>query len=174
MMLTEGAVMIALAQILSYITIYRLPQGGSIDIGMLPIVIFAVRHGAGFGALAGAVYGVLQYLLGNGFAIDWTTIVMDYLAAFALLGLAAGFFRFTRRGLALGCVAGSLARFAAHYLVGAVIWAKWMPDEFFGMTMTSPWFYSLLYNGSYMLADMILITVIGLIIYKPLSRIKLP
>jgi thiamine transporter len=46
---------------------------------------------------------------------------------------------------------GCFARFAVHYVVGATIWAEWMPEEFFGMTMTTPWFYSLLYNGSYML-----------------------
>ena len=36
-----------------------------------------------------------------------------------------------------------------------------MPDEFFGMTMTNPWFYSLLYNGSYMAVDMLLCMLIA-------------
>ena len=45
-----------------------------------------------------------------------------------------------------------------------------MPEEFFGMTMTSPWFYSILYNGSYMLLDMILVLVVGAIMLKPLGK----
>ena len=45
-----------------------------------------------------------------------------------------------------------------------------MPDEFFGMTMTSPWFYSLLYNGSYMLPSIILCLVVFAALYKPLKK----
>ena len=49
--LTEAAMLIAIAQILSYIVLYRFPQGGSIDASMLPIVLFAIRHGAGWAPL---------------------------------------------------------------------------------------------------------------------------
>ena len=45
-----------------------------------------------------------------------------------------------------------------------------MPDQFFGMTMTSPWFYSALYNGSYLLADMLLCLIVGAILWKPLGK----
>ena len=73
-------------------------------------------------------------------------------------------------GFFIGTVVGSLARFLVHYVVGATVWAEYMPDSFFGMTMHSPWFYSMLYNGSYMLIDMILCLVIGLLIWKPLQK----
>ena len=39
-----------------------------------------------------------------------------------------------------------------------------------GMTMTSPWFYSLLYNGSYMLPSIILCLVVFAALYKPLKK----
>ena len=67
-------------------------------------------------------------------------------------------------------VIGGLLRFLAHYLVGALVWGKYMPDEFFGMSMTSPWFYSLLYNGSYMLPDIILCAVVFALLYRPLKK----
>ena len=58
-MLVEAGVMIALAQVLSYIVIYQLPQGGSVTAGsMVPIMFFAVRWGNIKGILAGAVYGI--------------------------------------------------------------------------------------------------------------------
>ena len=38
------------------------------------------------------------------------------------------------------------------------------------MTMTSPWIYSALYNGSYMLVDMVIILVIGALLWKPLGK----
>ena len=68
--LTEAAILIAAAQVLSYISIPPVANGGSIDCAMLPIILFAVRHGAGWGTGTGLVYGVLQYVLGHGIAID--------------------------------------------------------------------------------------------------------
>ena len=170
-MLCEGAVFLALAQILSYIKLYEFPNGGSIDCcAMLPIVLFAVRWGAGWGTLVGFVYGLLQYFLGNGIAIDWTSMIADYLIAYLLLGLGAGLFHGRKYGVYLGAVCGGVLRFLAHYVVGAVIWGKYMPESFFGMTMTSPWFYSFLYNVSYMLPDIILVVILFAVLYKPLNK----
>ena len=70
-----------------------------------------------------------------------------------------------------GTVAGCLARFLVSYVVGATIWAEYMPDTFFGMTMTSPWFYSALYNGSYMLGELIFCLILGALLYFPLKKI---
>ena len=58
------------------------------------------------------------------------------------------------------------ARFLVHYVVGATIWAEYMPETFFNMTMTTPWFYSALYNGAYMLPDMLILLVIGVVLLK--------
>ena len=55
-------------------------------------------------------------------------------------------------------------------MVGATIWAAYMPDTFFGMTMHSPWFYSLLYNLAYMLPNIAITLVIFAIAYKPLGK----
>ena len=63
-----------------------------------------------------------------------------------------------------------MARFLVQYVVGATIWAEYMPETFFGLTMTSPWFYSALYNGSYMLIDMVLVLIVGALLWKPLKK----
>lgn len=169
-MLCEAAIFIALAQILSYIKLFEFPNGGSVDCAMLPIILFAVRYGAGWGTGAGLVYGLLQYLLTNTFSIDWTTLIADYFIAYALLGLGAGLFRGRKYGVYLGTVVGGCLRFAAHFVVGAIVWGKYMPDSFFGMTMTNEWFYSFLYNISYMLPDIAICLVIFLLLYKPLRK----
>ena len=65
---------------------------------------------------------------------------------------------------------GSVVRFLVHYVVGATVWAEYMPETFFGLTMTTPWFYSALYNGSFMLIDMVLVLVIGALLWKPLRK----
>ena len=86
------------------------------------------------------------------------------------LGFGAGLFARRRWSVFYGTVIGGLLRFLAHYLVGALVWGTYMPDEFFGMSMTSPWFYSLLYNGSYMLPDIILCAVVFALLYRPLKK----
>ena len=86
----EAAIFIAMAEILSLIKLYEFPNGGSINLGMLPIILFAARHGCGWGSLAGLVFGTLDYLIGSKFSIDWTTIICDYFLAFTALGFGAG------------------------------------------------------------------------------------
>ena len=71
-MLCEAAIFIAMAEILSLIKLYEFPNGGSVTLEMLPIILFAARYGCGWGAGAGLVYGAITYLIGNKFSIDCT------------------------------------------------------------------------------------------------------
>ena len=168
-MLCEGAIMVALAQILSYIKFLELPNGGSLTPAMFPILFFAVRWGLGEGLVAGFVFGVLQFMFDGGFALGWQSIIGDYLVAFTVLGLA-GLFKGKKWGIFAGTVVGCVARFLVHYVVGATIWAEYMPESFLNMTMTNPWFYSLLYNGVYMLPNMILALVIAGLLFPGLKK----
>lgn len=168
-MLCEGAIMVVLAQILGYIKIWEMPWGGSICLSMLPIFFFACRWGAGPGLMSGFVLGVLQFMFDGGFALGWQSIIGDYLVAFTVLGLA-GVFRGKPWSIYAGTLLGGAARFLVHYVVGATIWAEYMPETFFGMTMTTPWFYSLLYNGFYMVIDTALCLVVFALLYKPMKK----
>ena len=170
--LCEGAVMVAIAQILSYIKLWEMPWGGSIVLAMVPIILYAVRWGLGSGLLAGFVFGVLQFMFDGGFAIGWQSIVGDYLLAFTVLGLA-GLMKGKKLGVFWGTLIGGVARFLVHYVVGATIWAAYMPDTFFGMTMTSPWIYSLLYNIAYMGPNIIITLVIFGLLYVPMKKYML-
>ena len=152
-MICEAAIFIAMAEILSLIKLYEFPTGGSITLEMLPIILFAARYGCGWGSLAGLVYGTINYFI-----------------AFVVLGFGAGLLSRRKWSVYYGTVIGGLLRFLAHFLIGVFVWGKWMPDTFFGMTMTSPWFYSLLYNGSYMLPSIILCLVVFALLYKPLRK----
>ena len=167
--LTEGAVLIAAAQVLSYLKIWRMPWGGSITLSMVPIVLYAVRWGLGPGLLAGFILGTLQFALDGGFVLGWQSIVGDYLLAYTALGLAGLAFR-KKAGVFTGTLIGGLGRFLVAYVVGATLWAQYMPDSFFGMTMTSPWFYSLLYNLAYMLPNIAAALLIFALLYKPLGK----
>ena len=168
-MLCEGAIMVVLAQILGWLKIWEMPWGGSICLVMLPIFFFSCRWGLIPGLMSGFVLGVLQFVFDGGFALGWQSIIGDYLLAFTALGLAGLFCR-KPRSLFLGTIVGSAARFLVHYVVGATIWAEYMPEEFFGMTMTTPWFYSLLYNGFYMAIDMVLCLVVFALLRPSMGR----
>ena len=168
-MLCEGALLVAAAQSLSYVKFLELPNGGSLTPAMFPVLLFAVRWGWKDGLLGGLVLGILQFMFDGGFALGWQSILGDYLLAFTALGLA-GVFRGRRWGIFAGTVLGCAGRFLVHYVVGATIWAEYMPEEFLSMTMTSPWLYSLLYNGVYMLPNMVLALVIGALLYRPMGR----
>ena len=169
LMLCEGAVMVVLAQILGWLKLWEMPWGGSICLSMLPIFIYACRWGVGPGLMSGFVLGVLQFMLDGGFALGWQSILGDYLLAFTVLGLA-GLFRGRNSSVFLGTLTGSAARFLVHYVVGATIWAEYMPETFFGLTMTTPWFYSLLYNGFYMVIDAALCLLVLALMQRPMGR----
>ncbi len=157
--LCEGAIMIALAQLLSYVKLYELPQGGSVSPGLIPIFLYCVRWGPGPSLLTALGYSILQMLLDKVFAASFWSILGDYLLAFTLLGLG-GFCWKWKGGFYWGALVGSLGRFLANYVTGATLWAEYMPDEFFGLTMTTPWLYSALYNGFYAVLNLLLAWVV--------------
>ena len=167
--LVEGALMVAAAEVLSFIKLWEMPWGGSVVLAMVPIILFAVRWGLGQGLAAAFVFGVLQFMFDGGFAIGWQSILGDYLIAFTVLGLA-GIFRKSRGGVFLGALIACAARFLVHYVVGATVWAEYMPEEFFGMTMHTPWFYSLLYNLAYMLPNTVITLVVFALLWFPMGK----
>lgn len=167
--LVECAIMIALATVLSYLTIFQAPMGGSITaFSQVPIVIIGYRHGFKWGAFSGIVYGLLQMLLqglGNfayvsGIGSYLILILFDYVLAFAVLGIGGAFFRKAIKqqvvAIGLGAVSASALRFVCHFISGVTIWGEYAGG------WKSVWVYSLSYNGFYMLFEGI-ITVIGVV-----------
>ena len=86
--LCEGAVLVALAQVLGYIKLFSLPNGGSITLNMLPIFLYCARWGFGPGIMASFVLSLLQLLLDGAFAWGWQSIIGDYIIAYTVLGIA--------------------------------------------------------------------------------------
>ena len=167
-MLTEGALMVAAAQILSMIKLWEMPWGGSVVLAMVPMVLYAVRWGLGEGLMAGFVFGILQFVLDGGFAIGWQSIIGDYLLAFAVLGLA-GVMKGKNTGVFWGTLIACGARFLVHWVVGATVWAAYMPETFLGMGMSNPWVYSALYNVLFMAPNTVITLVVFALLWKPLN-----
>ena len=159
----ESSLLIALASVLSLITVFHMPQGGSVTLlSMLPILIIGVRHGLGFGLLAGFVYGALQIVLG-GIALHLGSYLMDYILAFGILGLS-GLFTHSRHGLAKSVLLCIPLRFILHTASGVLFFASYAPEG------TPALIYSILYNGSYMLPEGILTLIGAWLLQKYLPR----
>ena len=60
--LTEGAIFVALAFVLSFVKLYELPNGGSLTPAMFPILLYALRFGLGKGLAAGFIFGLYVYI----------------------------------------------------------------------------------------------------------------
>ena len=171
-MLCEGAITVALSQILSYIKLMELPNGGSLTPAMFPILLFAVRWGLADGLLAGFVFGLLQLMFDGAYAWGWQSMLLDYLVAFTPLGLA-GLFQGKRWGIFAGTVLGCFARFVVHFISGVTIYRIYAPTEILGTVFDNPTLYSIVYNGSYMLPNTILALVIAALLYAPLKKFYL-
>ena len=174
--LVESALMLAVATVLSLIKI-DLPFGGGVTLAsMLPIILISHRYGFKWGLFTAFVYSVLQLVLGVdnvGYATSAFmaagVVVLDYILAYTVLGLS-GIFGKSRKAVAIGIAVTFCLRFLCHFITGVWIWGAWMPEEFMGMSMSSPFLYSFLYNGWYMLAELIVTEVLAMLLYKPLQR----
>ena len=168
--LCEGAILVALAFVLSFVKLYELPNGGSLTPAMFPILLFALRWGLGEGLMAGFVFGLLQLLFDGAYAWGWQSMLLDYLLAFTPLGLA-GLFKGKAWGIFPGTILGCAGRFIVHYISGVTIYRIIEPTEIPGIgVFDDAVLYSLVYNGSYMLPNMLLALLIAAVLYVPMKR----
>ena len=150
--LAEMAIFVSLATVLSLIIIYPLPQGGSITLAsMVPILWLSLRRGTLVGVTAGVLYGIIQFMI-LPYAIDPMQVLFDYPLAFGVLGLAGFFAKWPVAGAAVGI---SL-RFVMHFVAGAIYWAP-----IYAPTL-DPIVYSSVYNGSYLLPELL---ISGFVLY---------
>lgn len=165
--------MIALATILSLLKLVELPYGGSITFAsMLPILLIAYRHGTGWGLLTATVHGIMQLVLGTsslsyvtGFASVAAVIILDYILAFALIGLAGIFkkMKSQKSALVLGALLAGILRYACHVISGATVWAG------LSIPTASALTYSLIYNATYMIPETLVLCLAALYIGSVLN-----
>lgn len=171
--LTESALMLAFAAVLSVIKLVDMPYGGSVTLfSMLPIVIIAYRYGTKWGLLTGATYGLLQMLLGldnlsyaTSFGAAVAIILFDYLIAFTALGLGGLFRKWVPHqatALSLGAVFTGVLRYLCHVISGCTVW--------YGLSVPTgeSIVYSLGYN-LYMVPEILLLVVGAIYVSRLLS-----
>jgi len=139
-----SAIAITLGTVLSYITIIKLPQGGSVTLlSMFVVSLIGYLYGPVQGIIGGIAYGLLQLII-DPYVIHPLQLILDYPLAFGMLGLS-GFFNKQKNGLLFGYLLGVSGRFICSFISGIVFFGDYAQG-----TGMSPILYSFVYNGSYM------------------------
>lgn len=169
---------------------------------MVPIALIGVLYGTKTGLLAGLIYGIIQMMLdpgvigaaflpGENQMILWQAILMcvlDYLLAFMVLGLSGVLIRNGRATVGkvvLGTLLATGLRYLVHIASGFILWgsyAEWFFSQegfpmgekilsaFSGQGLAM--LYSVVYNGFYMIPEIILAVIIVPIVYSVLRNAK--
>ena len=165
-MLCEGAVMIALALVLGLLKPFELPQGGSISLEMLPLFLFIARWGMGSSLICCFAFGILQVFVQGAVSYGWVSIILDYIVAFGVMGLGGA----AQGKIYISSILAALARFIVHFISGITVYRIVMPTELFNTTFTNPYLYSFIYNGLYMIPEIILTAVGGVLAGRFLGK----
>lgn len=172
--LTLSAVMIALSAVLSMVKVYELPLGGSITLlSMLPVCVVAICYGTKWGLATSGLYALVQIaldlakLMGYGMtAQTWIgCLVFDYILAFGALGLAGVLRKHGTLGMCIGVAISCVVRFISHFISGSIVFSVFCPEGW------NVYHYSIAYNGSYMLPELI-ITIVGAVLLFRLPQVK--
>jgi len=151
--LVYSALGIALALVTSYIKLWEMPMGGSVTLlSMLFVCLIGYWFGLKYGLITGIAFGLLQFII-DPYMLSIPQVILDYPLAFGALGLS-GLFCNKKFGLQIGYIIGVVGRFVCSTLSGVIFFADYAPE---GM---NPWVYSIVYQGSYLGAEMVLTLIV--------------
>lgn len=173
--LVEMALSIGLAWVLARFAVFRMPNGGTISLNMLPLFIFALRRGLRPGLAAGAIYGVLDLTI-DPYIFNWAQVLLDYPLAYMMIGAAGALSPLWHKAVASGRMAkavwtvavpaialGSLLRFAMHWWSGMVFFSTFAGDQ-------PVWLYSTLYNAAYVGPSLVLCAAAAVAVMPTLEK----
>lgn len=165
-----AAICIAMSFALSFIRIVKMPQGGSVTIAaFLPLMLYSYMFGTKKGIFAGAIYGLLQALQ-DPYILHPAQFMLDYIIAFAGIGLAGMFAGFDKLHpsvrFVLGGLVGGIARFTAAFLSGIFAFGAFAPEG------TPAAIYSLTYQASYIPLDIAIVLVVGALVMLSKALVK--
>lgn len=139
----------ALFMVLDYftnmLTFLKMPNGGSIGISTIALLVCSYHLGWRKGALAGIISVLIQFVTGPMYIANLFGFLMDYLIAFSVYGLASLFPNY--KYFYSGVLITNILRFLSHTIGGVLVWKTTLLG-------------SIIYNAPYMIAT----AVIGMIL----------
>lgn len=165
-MVVEAGLMIVLSYILHFIVLFQFPQGGAITAASTaPLVLYALRWGVKPGMVVSTVYGIIVFFAGMTYTLPPVSIVLEYIVGYGILGVAGAFGQY--RGQAMtGTTLACLLRCLVATVSSMIVFQSAVPA---GQDL---WTYSLVYNASYLLPEMILTLMAVFIFYPKIKEMK--
>ncbi|MGM0607763.1 MAG: energy-coupled thiamine transporter ThiT [Candidatus Muiribacteriota bacterium] len=155
--LIEIALTVAIALILSKIRIWKMPQGGSITLEVLPLAFFAYRRGFSRALFSGLLYGLVSLMFMENPIVHFFQPFFDYIfpaLSIAICGLGKDKDLYVKEFLLFFAF---IFKFLFHFTSGVIFFGHYAPKG------QSAYIYSAIYNISYIgpaaVAVMILIYV---------------
>ena len=184
--IAAGGICIGLAFVLSKITIFEMPMGGSVTpASTLPIIVCGMAFGPVWGFIVSFVYSILQAIDGMKYFVSPFQMFLDYIIGYTALGLAAfaglkqedrikiknPLFRFRRAGIIralIFTVIAFIVRWIASVASGIIFYAEYAADAGYDNALI----YSMVYNGSFLAADLGICLVVLVILYVAIPSKK--
>ena len=162
---------LALAFATSYIKL-EMPMGGSVTLfSMFFVCYVGYAYGVKVGFTTAFAYSLLQFIQSGGsYFLSPFQVCCDYFFAFTALGIA-GFWFNKKNGFVKGYIAAALVRGLFHTIGGYIYWMDYMPDWFPASLRNV---YSIVYNYSYILTEMVITLIVVSIpaVKNAMERVK--
>ena len=153
-----AGISLSLSFVLSLIKVSPVTYGGSITLAsFVPLLIYTYVYGLADGLLTGLIFGLFNFVTGP-YILTPLTFILDYLLAFAsigLMGIAGKFTKKTTFNVVLGTVAVYVVRFVFHLFSGMIYFSMdqvWVELPNWAVS-NGGFVYSFIYQCVYLPAD---------------------
>lgn len=151
------ALSIALDYFKEMLPFLNMPQGGSVNIALIPVVVAGFHLGASNGLLCGALWWLITTLMGmNEWFVSVPQYVLDYILPSIVIGGASLFYRKKNiYEVEAGIIIAMVVRTFSIVLSGAYYW----PDGV-AAGSSAAWIGSMAYNLPYSIATMVMLMMV--------------
>lgn len=169
---------VALAMVLAYLNkivpIIQMPNGGSLELMVVPIFIASYHLGWKNGALVGILTYILGFFMGlYDYYLSPMQVVLDYIFPICFLGMASMFpkiklGKISFNNIYMGITLCMVVKYVSHVLSGVYFY---FPEGEAAGSLAS-WIYSLNYNLGYCAVTWIVAIIIVPILLNSVRKIK--
>ena len=175
----EGTIVAALAFMLSLIPT-TIGSSFTVSLGMIPMVLFALRSGVKPALLSAFIWGILHFPAGDVYFLSVIQVLIEYPIAFTFAGFAGVYakkvqqailaddMQAARKNIVYGTFVGTGAKFFWHFIAGVVFWGSY---ALWGM---NPWIFSFVMNGASGLATAIVTAIVAVLVAEKVPQLYLP
>ncbi len=159
--LTLMAIYLALFVVLDFISnslpIFKMPQGGTLGLGVVALLLASYHLGWKEGLIVAFSSVIMQFITGQMYIVHPIQFILDYMIAFPVYALASTFPKY------YGVIITNTIRYLCHVISGIVFFGSYAGNQSVVM-------YSLIYNAWYMIPTTIVSLIIVSVVMKRVKR----